>query len=231
MDGFAIHSGPGEGGVNLLPSFTELWITETLRGTIWNLKLDGAGISAFGVTVDEGIPYWDLDTGILANDDAWISGKQRWMVCPSLMADPNFPAKKIVLEFMAKFTDVADSENQYTTIGFVEDNADNDNLGGAGKDIAAFTMKATDDINTITRVNGVETANDVTITPGDWVRYRIEVYQDGIRFYANQVLVATHTTNIPDQAMYLMFSTRAEGGAAPTGLQIGPIIVEYKRQK
>jgi DNA-binding protein Fis len=200
-----------------MPYLTEFWETEALAANKWEETLDGAGTGTFTAVADEGVMLYRLLTGALANNDAILNSKYRWMVIPSMFGDTDTPMCSLSFEFQARFTNEDLTSNQYVTLGFTEAK-NNDNDAAAGNDIAAFIFKATDTLSTRTSVNGVDEDNDVSsgIVLTDLNRFKIVVGEDEILFYINGTLVATHNTTIPNMAMYLLFGTRPEGAAATT---------------
>lgn len=214
-----------------LPIFDEYWEFEQLDVAKWEEILDGAGTGTFTATVDEGIMFYRLVTGAVANNDAILNSKYRWMVIPSIFGDANSPFTSLSLEFMARFVNVALTSNQYVTLGFTE-GKNNDNDAAAGNDIAAFVLDpapAADTLWSRTSVNGTDEENNVSagITLTNWNLYKIVVIEDAIRFYINGAPVAAHVTTIPNMAGYLLFGTRAEGAAATT-LDLGLIRAWYQ---
>ena len=66
-------------------------------------------------------------------------------------------------------------------------------------------------------------------------RFRIEVYGSAtpygskVRFFINETLVATTTTNIPSAAMYLTFAATAAASGTPMVLYLGGIQTVFNR--
>lgn len=214
-----------------LPIFDAYWEFEQLDVAILEETLDGAGTGTFTAIADEGIMFYRLVTGAVADNDAILNSKYRWPVIPSMFGDSNLPFTSLSLEFMARFIDEDLTSNQYVTLGFTEAK-NNDNDAAAGNDIAAFVFDpapAADTLWSRTSVNGTDEENNVSagITLTNWNLYQITVAQDVIYFYINKTPVAAHVTTIPNMAMYLLFGTRAEGAAATT-LDLAPVRAWYQ---
>ena len=208
------------------PYLTDLLEKETLDILIWEEIKDGLGTGVFANS--GGYAYWDMDTGIVPDNNVVLNSTYRWQCIPSKFGDADFPLNKLVAEFLFRLTNPDLSSNQYVTFGFTEDK-DNNNDAVAGNDIAAFVLKAVDTLNTRTSINGTDEDWDVSagITLTDFNLYRIEAYQMGYKFYINGALKATHEIQVPDIFAYLLFGTRAEGAAA-TGFDRGICRVRYE---
>ncbi len=211
-----------------LPIFDEYWEFEQLDAAKWEEILDGAGTGTFTALANEGIMFYRLVTGTVADNNAILNSKYRWMVTPDMFSDSNTPFTSLNLEFLARFVEVELTSNQYVTLGFTEAK-NNDNDAAAGNDIAAFILKPTDVLNARTSVDDIDEDTDVSsgITLTNWNLYKIVVAADAISFYINDALKATHDTHIPNMACYLLFGTRTAAGIVATTLDIGIVRAWY----
>jgi len=218
------ENGPRNTMVNRdMPYLVEFWETESLDPGVWEVTLDGAGTGA--VAEDSGYIFYDLDTEAVLGSDVFINTKYRWQTRPSVFGDTNCMIRKLILEFEARLTGtIANHDNQYFIMGF---SATKSNYMG-NNNIAAFILQ-TDDIATMTDKDGTDEIKTIASPPTatNWNKYRIEVYGTGYKFYVNETLVNTHETQVPNEAMYIVFGARAES-ANTVGLDVGNVRAWYE---
>ena len=208
-----------------MPYLTEFWETEALNANKWQEVIDGLGTGAFAV--DDGYMFYDLDTENAVNSDVLLNSKYRWQARPATFSDTNTSIEKLILEFEVKVTGtLTDIVNANFVLGLAE-TKDNDNTDN---NLAVFTL-VTDALTARTDNDGA--ADDDTtitgITLTNWNKFKIEVYATGYKFYVNETLEATHTTAIPDEAMYIVFGNRCDGvGAGAVGLNVANVRAWYE---
>jgi hypothetical protein len=199
----------------------EFWMDEAgIDASVWATATGGTGVVAWGVTNRQRIALSAPAAG--GGDTARLRSVQRWAMDPSgaTYFGTNSIARKLVLEFEALLTSVANHDNTAAIIGGLT-TGDTDTR--ASNDIAAFILNA-DALEALTDNGGVETTTAVAgITLTDYNKYRIEARSGNLEFYVNESLVARHTANLPPAgAYYIQFFTvnEATGAAA---LYIGPV--------
>jgi hypothetical protein len=206
-----------------MPVFTEFWDDEILNASDWEETLDGTSTGA--IAVGNGLITYDLTSDAVAGRDVFLNSVKRWRCNPSAFGDSNDIVSKLVVEFMVQLTgNLSDHDNSYFFLGL---NPAKSNVSG-GSDVAHFYLTS-DALRTITTVGAGNEANAVPTPPTltNMNKYKIEVFQDQIDFYVNGTLKTSHTSIIPDKAMYLIIGSRAENAAA-IGLKIGPVRVKYE---
>jgi len=87
-----------------------------------------------------------------------------------------------------------------------------------------------DVLTAVTDAAGVETTTDVSagITITNYNKLKIEIYSGGVKFYINETLVATHSTDISDYMRYINNYIKAEAATGATSLSVGPIRIYYQ---
>lgn len=206
-----------------MDNISEMWDDEALDGIVWEETKDNAGTGAFAV--DDGRMYWNLDTDSGADDDAFVNSKFRFQVMPSTFSDSNCMIKKLILEFALRQTGtLANITNAGFLLGFTETKA---NLN-TQNNIAAFTLDGSDNLIARTDNDGSDqNSSTISATLTNWNRFKIEVFSAGYNFFLNGVHQVTHTTQVPDEAMYVIFGIRSDGVGA-VGLDIGNILCYYE---
>jgi len=172
----------------------------------------GAGVAA---------PFLTATTTMVLNEVAQLVGNQRWQIAPDTWGT-NTIVRQTVLEFEFTTTLVANLDNAVCFWGFTPAQA-NDR---ASQNIIGFGLIG-DALQTVTDLATIETVNTgFGEDLATYNKFRIEILAVAgvgtVLFYLNEVLVATHITNLPDLPMYpnFQFDTEATGGAVP---QIGVV--------
>lgn len=206
-----------------MPYLTEFWETEALVANKWETTVDAGGAEAFAVA--DGYMYYDLNTGAGANDDVLLNSKYRWQARPTTFSDTNTSIEKLVLEFEVKVIGtLLNITNANFVLGLAE-TKDNDNTDN---NLAVFTL-VVDALTARTDNDGAadEDTAIAGITLTNWNKFKIEVYATGYKFYINETLEATHTTAVPDEAMYIVFGNRSDGVGA-VGLDVANVRAWYE---
>lgn len=192
-----------------LPQLSETWqdelgidltvwsLTNPATGTAWSRGAAGAYLRATSVPN--------------ANETARLVSNQRWLVAPGVYGT-NTVARKTILEFELRLTNVANLDNTLCIFGFTPGQADNRGT----PNILAWILQA-DILASLSDSGGVETVNTgfgETLT--NWNKLRIEVESGVARFYVNEGLVATHIINLPNAPMYENSFIGTEAGGAGT---------------
>jgi len=202
-----------------LPVFAEFWETETIEADVWTETDPATGTLAIDAT-EAG--YIKVNLAPNANETGRLVSDIRFKVGPDQIAS-NTIAKKLVVEFEGKFTNVANIDNTLSFFGL----SATTNAVRTTDDIAAFTLTGdalyatTDDAST----ENDAAAGSPTIT--NWVKYKIEAYGGNIDFYVDETRTNNFTSDLPDAMMYLNFYVDTEGGGAGT-FDLGPVRAWYE---
>jgi len=182
--------------------------------TLWNLThpatvptIRGAGVAPMAgdlvATVDMAL-----------NETGRIVSTFRFPINPDLWGI-NSILRLLHFEWEMAIQNPANLDNALTVWGLTPNQADT----RASNNIIAFIQVA-DAINCVTDLAGVETITATATVQANKNKYRITIRQTAalvgtVEFYVNEVLVATHITNLPDLPMYLNFfmDTEATGGS------------------
>jgi len=205
-----------------MPYLTEFWETEALAAGTWESTIDGAGTEAFATA--DGYMYYDIDTEAVADSDVFLNSKYRFQVRPGTFGDSNTSIQRMVLEFEAQaVTAITGHDNTHFFLGLSSAKS-NDiaqaNLIGFYLDSDALKAK-TDNAGT------ESTTGAITATLTNWNKFKIVVEDTSVTFSFNGADETAIITNLPDVAMYLVFGTRAEAGAA-VGLNVGNVRAYYE---
>lgn len=146
-----------------------------------------------------------------AGETAALDSVQQWSVAPSGYG-PNRIIRAANLEFVMSLWPLADIDNTWAFFGFSPVIF----TGRAQANIAGFGLVgAGNALQTVTDNAGVETVNTgfgETLTNNN--KFKVRASSGRIDFYLNEVLIATHLTNLPDIAAYVNLTLLAAGGAA-----------------
>jgi len=171
-----------------------LW-TPTHPATPWS-RGAGAGVAAASLVAT---------APLLINEVARLVGNQRWPVMPDL-AGTNTILRATEFEFELTLSDVTQLVPGTCFFGFTPNQADdrgNPNIIGFGLVGAAPTQE----LETVTDLAGLETVNSgFGVNLANLNKFRIRAVQLAgvsiVQFYLNEVLLASHITNLPDLPMY-----------------------------
>ena len=212
-----IVSGGGRPKIDLWEGWQdELGIDFTLwslthPATAW-VRGAGAGVAA---------PFLVATAPLILNEVSQLVGNQRWQIAPDTWGT-NTIVRQTILEFELTTTLVANLDNGVCFWGFTPAQA-NDRVS---PNVIGFGLIG-DALQTVTDLATVETVNTgFGEDLATYNKFRIEILAVAgvgtVLFYLNEVLVATHITNLPDLPMYpnFQFDTEATGGAVP---QIGVV--------
>jgi hypothetical protein len=186
---------------------TTVW---TSSGAAWSRGATGAYLRATSSPAT-------AETARLVTD-------QRWVAAPDTYGTDTV-LRRLVLEFEMKLTDVTYIDEEATFFGWTRTTADT----RASNDIIGFYLDASaDDLYSLTDNGSAETTTDTGIDAADlasWHKYKIEIYEGNVKFYVDEALKTTHTTNLPDYPMYLDFFIENDGGAGSLTIELGVIRV------
>lgn len=186
---------------------TTVW---TASGAAWSRGASGAYLRATSSPAT-------AETARLITD-------QRWIAAPDTYGTDTI-LRRLVLEFEMRLTDVTYIDEEATFFGWTKTTADT----RASDDIIGFYLDASaDDLYSLTDNGGVETTNDTGIDAADlasWHKYKIDIYEGNAKFYVDEALKTTHTTNLPDYPMYLDFFIENDGGAGSLTIELGVVRV------
>ncbi len=208
------------GGGTQETSMTETWQDELgIDFTIWTYINPATGAGwARGAGAGVMAAFLAASAAPNANETARLRSNQRWQAIPTLIVNDNTITKRLRFEFEMTIANLANLDNTICFFGLTPGVADN----RATNDIIGFALiGAGNALQTVTDVGGVEEVNTgFGENLAQVNKFRIDVYEDNVNFYLNEVLIATHVVSLPDQAMYLnfFFDTTAGGAATP---QIG----------
>ncbi len=186
-----------------------IWtVTDPATGAGWLRTVSGA--------------FLYLQTTPNANEIARLVSTMPWQL-HSITPNLNLVVKKTILEFEMVLGVPANVDNTAFFVGFttaVGDTRASDNIIGFGL-IADALQAITDDGGAET----VATGFGETLTAHN--KLKIEVYEDNVDFYVNEVLVANSQTNIPNIPSFLNFYIATEAGG-PCAFPIGMIKCRYE---
>lgn len=190
-------------------------------------KVAGTGTGAITRTIGAAITvpkFYVALSGATNADTMRLRSNRRWDVGPDTWGT-NTIYRKLIIEWEARIGTVASAENTTFFMG----------LGAAttatraSNNLVGFILTA-DALNSITDDGIGETISAVGApVVANLHKLRLEIRAGGIvDFYVDEVLQATHTTNLPDQAMYLMFYMPQEAAANGAALDVGNIAAWYE---
>jgi len=209
-----------------MPYLAEFWEGEALSATEWEEILDGGGTGAFATA--GGYMYYDIDTDAVANNDVILNSLYRWQVRPGVFGDSNTMVQRLVLEWEAQAVTAITSHDNTNFFMGLSSAKSNDiaqqNIIGFFLDTDVLKGKCD---KAGTETGGVTGAIAATLT--NWNKFKITVDAASITFSLNGAdqTALTNAASQPDVAMYLIFGTRAEAGAA-VGLNIGNVRAYYE---
>ena len=90
------------------------------------------------------------------------------------------------------------------------------------------TGQGTDYYKTLTEKNSTETTNATAIPEGAWSILRIEASSSSVKFYKDNVLMHTHTTNIPDDVAIYPYFRNYVGEDATYSLEVDYVRVKIE---
>jgi hypothetical protein len=157
-----------------------------------------------------------------ANEVARMRSTQQWKATPAQYG-ANSLIKALNLEFIVRFTNVANIDNAISVFGLTPNNTDT----RASNNIIAFALVA-DALQTVTDLAGVETTNTgfgETLTNINKLKIRVSAGQ--VQFYLNEALIATHVANLPDYMMYVNHYLDTEAGGTAT-YELCPVSAWYE---
>lgn len=166
-----------------------------------------------------------------ASEVARLASVQQWINASTIFTT-NTILRRLILEFEMKITaGLANLTNTACVWGLTAGAADT----RVTNNLAGFALiGAGNALQTVTDLAGVETVNTgFGENLANWNKFRIEVYKDKtlaqarVRFYLNEVLIATHTTNLPAVPAFLQFYQATGAGGAAT-VEIGVIRAWYE---
>lgn len=151
------------------------------------------------------------ETTLVLNEIARLRSVQQWVEYPNT-PNLNLVVKKTILEWEMMLGVPGNLDNAEVFWGFTDDPNDT----RASQDIIGFGLIG-GALQTISDSGGVESVDtgfgeDLTLHN----KFRIEIYENTVDWYLNEVLIATTDTNIPVNPMYLnfYFDTTGVGGCA-----------------
>lgn len=199
-------------------SLIETWQDLLIDPNIWTVT-DPAG-AAWNPSVVGAFLY--IVTTPNANDFARLVGNHLWQL-HSITPNLNLIVKKTIIEFSMVIGVPANLDNTLTLFGWTPD------VGNtrASDNIIGFALVG-DVLQTLTDLGSAETVNtgfgeDLTLHN----KFRIEVYEGNVDFYLNEVLIATHVTNIPNVPSYPNFCIDTDGDGA-CAISIGTVKIWYE---
>ncbi len=216
--------GAGGGGAGPIPPKTKLslpYITETWQDvlgidfTIWNnLDVLGTGAVVRTVAADQ---IYVLLSGPAAGDYARLRSVQQWQFAPNYFAGTNWIYDRLTMEW----------EGYIGTVAQVDEAAFFMGMGSAilttraTNNIAGFIVIG-DVLYTITDRAGVETINALATTFDAQHKFRVSAWPGMVRFAVDELIVATHITNLPDAMMYLQwYLPQDAAGAGGATMRVG----------
>jgi hypothetical protein len=203
-----------------LPYLAETWQT-AINATIWTIDVGGTTGTVLRDITEE--PYQKVILAGAANaDTARLHTVHEWQLGPDTWG-ANTMAKLLIMEWEAKFANVADIDNDFFLMGLTAGVA----ATRATTNIAAFILTA-DALNAITDDGIGETVSAVgapVLT--NWHKYAIVAYPGIIEFWVDQAMQARHTTtdgeDLPDVNAHGMFYLPQEAAVNTGELHVGMV--------
>lgn len=144
-----------------------------------------------------------------ANEVARLRGNH-WWVQNWITPNTNLIVKKLIMEFELMLGVPANLDNTQCLFGLLPSAV----ATRATNNIIGFALLA-DVLQTVTDSAGAETVNTgfaETLTNHN--KFRIEVIESAVRFYLNEVLIATHAANVPTVPMLPTWYIDTDAGGA-----------------
>lgn len=186
-----IETWQDEAGIDL----TTWTVTDPVTGTAWVRGAVGGYLMA--VVVPN------------ASENGRLRSNQRWSIVPAAYGT-NQIQRKFVLEFECYLQTVANIDNVNFFMGLTNGIANT----RASNNIIGFGLVG-DALQTITDNAGAETVNTgFGETMINLNKFKIEVSLNSVVFSLNEVVIATHVTNLPNSTMWLNFYYPTEAGGA-----------------
>jgi len=196
------------------PGMYEGWQDELgIDFTVWTTTNPATG-AAWARGADAAGEYLVASAAPNANETARLRSNQRWQAIPTLV-DTNTVIKRLTVEFEKRITNLANLDNTLSFFGLTPGIADTRATNGI---IGFALVGAGNALQTVTDIGGVET---VTTGYGENLalmnKFKIDAYEDHVKFYLNEVEIADHIANLPDLVAYLNFfyDTNAGGACTP----------------
>lgn len=183
----------------------------------WTCTSPATG-SAWAQTYANGFSYSTTIPNADETARATVSSTRYNIYLPISSMTINSVIKRFIYEFEMKLANVANMDNTKCFFGLTTLNTDD----RSSNDIIGFGL-ASDVLTTVTDSGGTETVNTTfgeTLTNHN--KFRIECYLNGVKFYLNEALLSTHTTNIPNigQGSAMFYIDTEAGGAATLSIGI-----------
>lgn len=209
--------------VRPLISLYEGWQDEAgIDATIWTVTNPATGAAWARGAIGELLMAYSSPN---ANENARIRSNQRW-VADATLYGVNKILRRFCLEFEAHFIGFANFDNVNFFMGLtpaVGDTRATNNIGGFA------LVGGGNALQTLTDAGGAETVNtgfgeNLLLTN----KFKMDVSLNSIAFYLNEVLIATHVVNLPNNApFYLNFYAPTGAGGAAT-IRLGGIRAWYE---
>jgi len=228
-DGCSSDGGGGELLSNSDVAFIDLFEREAIDMNKWVIFEDGLpGISDVGVTEENGYIFADIDVSTNNGADAGLFGKRRWKMRPDNFGDTNDRIAQMVFEFIARVNVSSSVSECIINSHFLMGLSSTQSFLNTEDNIALFTL-VDDTLTARTDESGTDEDTDVSagITITDWNKYKIVVYADGVAFYINDTLVATHTTRVPNEGAYPVFTIGLENDEVSAGIDVDMVVFDY----
>ena len=190
---------------------SDAWNDEDgINANVWVTAVTGTATAARN-TAEGGKLKVRLDT-VAGGQTSRLRSYDRFSYAPSMMTGAHI-IRKTVLEFEAKFTNLANTDENNFILGFTPATGDNRTT----QNVAGFIFTgapAAGTLFSLTDNGGVETTNVVGtgLTLTNWNKYTIEIYDNAgvatVKFTVTDGSItntATHIANIPTQNGFLQF--------------------------
>lgn len=206
-------------------------INTTLNSTFWTQQyswfVDGWTKASSGITLTQ-------DAGIVILEST-TTGSDRYYAKLMGTSTTNDYAtagnKDLVVRFMAKGLNPSSSGADVFAIGVGEEGDLDNDISANGQRIAFAYSLATDKVYAVSGNSSGVTATDIdaSVTSNAWNEFTF-VYTVGtdIKFYVNQVLVATHTTNMPSMSTTVIGVGVDTNGSTTQIVRCTPLIVSIE---
>ena len=173
--------------------------------TIWNVTVTGTGTVVRTVIATH---IYALLAAAANGDTARLASVQQWQFNPNLWGVTSVN-KRMTMEWEGWIGTVADIDNALFFMG----------MGSialttrATPDIAGFILVG-DVLQAITDDGGAETITPLAAVTFDaWHKFKVVAFANTVRFWVDEVVVATHVANLPDAEMFAQYFCPNEAGA------------------